>query len=248
MKLEIVAFTHTGLVRDHNEDTVAVGEWVRNEPMTAPQTFSLDTAGTTVVLVADGLGGHNAGEVASQFAAERIVQLIAQAKVGGPGIEAVLRQVNEEIFGRMADRPELLGMGTTVAGFACAGEKAWMFHVGDSRGYRLRDGFLAQITVDDVREPAVGYDGGTVRKTGAITQALGGAARFVEILPHVEEIRVRPGAVLLLCSDGLSDMVTLDDMEASMGDDLEATARSLFDRAMAGGGQDNISIVLARFG
>jgi serine/threonine protein phosphatase PrpC len=243
--IEVVAFTHTGRVREHNEDTVAVGEWVRNEPMEAPERFSLDAERPVVVLVADGMGGHNAGEVASRLAAERLGHVLARADLDAAEIEAALLSVNREIFDRMRERPEWLGMGTTVVGLVFAGDRAWAFNVGDSRGYRVQDGFLAQITTDDTRDAVAYGEAGPGRKTGAITQALGGAPSFVEILPHVQGVRVRPGSVFLLCSDGLSDMVGLDDMEAALSDDLGQSARALFDKAMAAGGEDNVSIVLA---
>lgn len=248
MMLDIVAFTHTGRVRDHNEDSITVGEWVRNEPMVEPQVFSIDLQGPLVVLVADGMGGHNAGEVASRLAAERIGRLVSRADLDGAEIEAAVREVNREIFARMAEQPDWLGMGSTVVGLACVGGRAWVFNVGDSRCYRVQDGFLAQITIDDARDAPSDCESRPGRKSGAITQALGGAASFIEVLPHVQEVRVRPGSVFLLCSDGLSDMVTLDEMEAALTADLTTAARGLFERAMEAGGEDNISIALVKFG
>ena len=236
--LEVTAVTHRGNVRMHNEDTVVVDGWIGSGSMEEPRQSTHDFAGATLVLVADGMGGHVGGQEASRRAAEAMVRLIpGDAGVDPAEVADALRTANRELFAAAAAEPALRGMGTTAAGLVAMPERTLWFNVGDSRVYSVRQGFLRQLSVDDV--PAW-QDAG-----GGITQALGGAADFLEIHPHVGSAATRRGRRYLICSDGLTDALPLETIEGALSDDDRSLADELMDRTLAAGAPDNVSIVLA---
>ena len=235
--LEVTAVTHQGKVRAHNEDTIAVDRWLCGDSMAAPRQFEHDLAEPRLLLVADGMGGHVGGRQASRQAAEAMLRLTAQ---DGERLDATaaLRTVNREIFEAAANDPTLRGMGTTIAGLVAMADRTAWFNVGDSRIYSVRAEYLRQLSVDDV--PA-----GAAARSGRITQALGGADSFMDVLPHVGTEPMRPGRRYLLCSDGLTDALSLDAIEGALSSDDPAMVRDLLELALAAGAPDNVSIVLA---
>ena len=237
--LEVTAVTHRGSVRMHNEDTIVVGSWICGDSMDAPRQSSHDSAEATLVLVADGMGGHIGGQEASQRAAQAMSRLIP-GDTGAKPAEVVdaLREVNRELFAAAAADPTLKGMGTTVAGLVVMPDQTIWFNVGDSRVYSVRREFLRQLSVDDV--PAWQGAGGS-----RITQALGGADAYLEIDPHVGSEATRPRRRYLLCSDGLTDVVPLEAIERALSDDDLSLVGELLDSTLAAGAPDNVSIVLA---
>lgn len=241
LQARVTVFTHQGAVRDHNEDTVAVGSWVCNAPMEMPRQTVHPLDCPLLCVVADGIGGHAAGEEASQLAAFRLSEASGQIK-DEEEMAALLRRINREIFEAMGVDSRRLGMGTTVAGLLIRHANIIWFNVGDSRIYRFRDGFLRQLSIDDVTD----LEADRRRRSHVITQALGGAHKAVEVTPHVGREPLVPGWCYLLCSDGLTDHVDLNAIEAAVAAGGEAAAKALFERAMAGGGHDNISIILVR--
>ena len=237
--LRVAALTHQGARRSGNEDTICVGAWVRGEPMPSARDTRHELSTPIVCLVCDGMGGHDAGEVASALAARTLsISLNGPATEGS--IAKAIREVNADVFRAADGAGGRAGMGTTVAGLWFSDQGLIWFNVGDSRVYRFRDGFARQLTVDDVRTQPDGSRVGHV-----ITQALGGAERFIEIDPHVGDEPLVMGWRYLICSDGLTDMVPIEVIEAKLALDLEAALEGLFSAAMAAGGEDNISIVLA---
>ncbi|WP_325050351.1 PP2C family protein-serine/threonine phosphatase [Sinorhizobium meliloti] len=239
--LRYAAATHRGLVRDRNEDAVfAGGAILRGDDVVRSGTVSLERR--DVFMIADGMGGHARGEIASNHALEYLKTNIYQF----PAIdwEARILGVNEEIFGLMARSLELTGMGTTLVGAEISAVGTVFFNVGDSRAYRLVDGLLVKISVDDVPK----YTGARAR-SHEITQALGGRPARGRIFPHVsQEAPLKDDELLLLCSDGLSDMVSEAVIhDILMGETDPASAvRLLLQAALDAGGADNISIVVAR--
>ena len=235
--LHVTAVTHSGSVRTHNEDTIVVDQWTCTDSMDVPRQSVHEVAEGTLVLVADGMGGHLGGREASRQAAAAMVQLIPgitdPAEVAG-----VLRRVNSELFAATADNPALRGMGTTVAGIVVMSDRTLWFNVGDSRVYSVREGFLRQLSVDDV---PVGAGSGDSR----ITQSLGGTYLYLEIDPHVGMVSTRTGRRYLLCSDGLTDAVPLETVECALTEDDGELVAELLERTLAAGAPDNVSIVLA---
>jgi PPM family protein phosphatase len=245
--LSVVAFTHQGKKRNHNEDTIAVGQWVRNRPMWRPER-SLHPVNDLpfVCLIADGMGGHAAGEIASRHAAYGITDR-ARDLGSEAGIAEYLRKINQNLFDLMIEDPSKQGMGTTIAGLSITQDKVFVFNVGDSRIYREQNGYLRQISIDDSNDvPTYGDDEAQrQKKTGVLTQALGGASNYIEIEPHIAIEELRDGQKYLICSDGLSDMVDIDTMEACLSDnDMEKSTHNFFEKAIDGGGEDNISILM----
>lgn len=250
LKIECFAFTHNGLVRPNNEDSILCDGWMRNRQMLAPARFSFAPGahGTKVFALADGLGGHSSGEVASQFALSNLCSSIADMpQVSEASIADALRDAHKALFNVSNADPSYLGMGATVAGVIADGTGAvHLFHVGDSRIYRREGRFLQLLTVDD-RLDAGGYGDADpdVQPTSSLLQCLGGLVEFSEIEPHVVRFEISDiSETFLLCSDGLSDMVSLDEMEESFSQSHDVTIRALFDRARAAGAKDNVSIMI----
>jgi serine/threonine protein phosphatase PrpC len=230
--VEVVAFTHQGGVRPENEDSLAVAGWVSDVAMSAPRRSRHQLGEPLLVAIADGMGGHAAGEVASRYAIKR---LAAEAFKGrAAAISGTLGAINAELYQTMAADRSLLGMGTTVVGLLLTARRAVWFNVGDSRIYRVGDGQLAQLSIDDVPPGP---------RTGIITQTLGGVPPFMPIAPHVGMADLIIPSRWLLCSDGLSDMLTDEEIAHAMAANDEDGLRALFIQAMAAGGMDNISII-----
>jgi PPM family protein phosphatase len=240
--ISAIAFTHQGAVREVNEDCIAVGDLVVSAPMAAPHRLAREVEGPLVGLVADGLGGHAAGEVASRTVAERLVAQAAQA-VDEAALVRLLLAANDELFELMRARPALRGMGTTVAGVVVGAGTCLVFNVGDSRVYRVDAAGLEQLSTDDTPGPKLA-DGRTAAFTShLISQTLGG--HFHEqIVPHVLAEPLDGARRYLVCSDGLSDLLGPDAIAARLEADAAASVRALFEAAMAVGGRDNISILL----
>jgi PPM family protein phosphatase len=248
VRLHVTAFTHQGAVRANNEDTIAVADWITSEPMTAPVVLERAVETPLICLVADGMGGHAAGEVASRTVAEHLSARAAEA-VDEAALVTLLRDADAELFALMEQRPVRRGMGTTVAGVAVGPTGAMVFNVGDSRVYRIADGRLVQLSTDDTPGPKLPDGRTAVYTSSIISQVLGGYApdEFREpIDPHVLGEPLADGARYLICSDGLTDLVDRATIETTLDHDDEASARALFDAAMARGGDDNVSLILLR--
>lgn len=234
--MDIVGRTDRGLVRANNEDCIAVD------------------AELCAMVLADGMGGLNAGEHASAEAVRSVLGTLRSS----PGIDAsvvsrAVNRANERVYELSRSVPSLANMGTTVVVLSLTGSRALFGHVGDSRLYRLRAGTLSSLTVDHslvqqlieegVIDPA---DAHNAPNRNIITRAVG-IDEAVDV--DVGETDVVPGDLLLLCSDGLSDMcndATISSVLISYGDDLEGAADALVAAAKQQGGYDNISVLLAR--
>ena len=236
--------TDPGLSRDNNEDSVVFD------------------APSQLAVLADGMGGYNAGEVASGMATAFIKSEMsrwllqagknANAREVRRALEICVDNANRSIFNAANSNPQYSGMGTTLVVGAFQENRMMLSHIGDSRCYRLRGRELTQITKDHslLQEH---MDAGLITPEQAatslnknlVTRALG-----VEeiVMLETNEHRVEAGDLYLLCSDGLSDMVADDDIAAIMlvDEDLETKAKALVDAANASGGRDNISVLLVK--
>lgn len=228
-----------GRVRELNEDNLAV----------LPE-FGL-------VVLADGMGGYNAGEVASQQAVEAVSAGAMSQLVAGsePDFETLVQQANDALFQRVDEEPELKGMATTlVLGWFQPGVLRYA-HVGDSRLYRMRGGVLEALTRDHSMVQALVDQGLFASIPEALEAGVRGniLTRGLGIDPQLEVEQgvtaTEPGDLYLFCSDGLYNMVdepAMTELMQQSGGDLEALADSLLARALECGGKDNISLVLAR--
>jgi len=233
LALRFAARSHTGLLREGNEDSVY--------------------AGPRVLAVADGMGGHAAGEVASAVAIAALAPL--DEDVPGSDLLDVLRDravaANAQLRDLVSGNHSLDGMGTTLTAFLFAGSRLGMLHIGDSRAYQLRDGVLTQITHDHTLVQAL-VDEGRISEQEAsshpqrslITRALDGRDG---IEPDLSVREVRAGDRYLLCTDGLTGPVgrpeTLQEA-LEIADPQEACDR-LVQLALRGGGPDNVTVIVA---
>jgi protein phosphatase len=229
--LRYAARSDRGLVRANNEDSVY--------------------AGARLLALADGMGGHAAGEVASQL----VIAALAHLDDDEPGgdllsqLNEAVHQGNAAIAAHVEADPELEGMGTTLTAILFAGNKLGLVHIGDSRGYLLRDGELVQITKDDTFVQTL-VDEGRITAEEAhshpqrslIMRALTGH----EVEPTLIVREARSGDRYLLCSDGLSDPVSHETiLDALQIPDVAESADRLIELALRGGGPDNVTVVVA---
>lgn len=250
MKIDCIAFTHNGLARTNNEDSILCDGWVRNRTMVEPLRMSFDCSSSapSVFALADGLGGHASGETASQFVLARICAAFTEStEISDDFLVNTLQDAHKALFELSSASAAYRGMGATVAGLALDRTGAvWLFHVGDSRIYRREDRFLQLLTKDDRPELSVyGESDSESAAKATLLQCLGGLTSFSEIVSHVGRFEMgdKP-EVFLLCSDGLSDMLTLDEIEESMTEVHEESVRRLFERVRAAGAKDNVSILI----
>jgi len=244
-RLEVAALTHVGRRRYVNEDCVAIDAWQRQESAVRVYAFDLDLAAAHVLLVADGMGGHPAGDVASRTAAALLTPLLLRAAGAPDAIVAALRGTNQALFDQQRRHPDQEGMGTTVAGIVLGeGRKAQVFCVGDSRVYRITGERLVQITRDDASSMSVPVFGFELPMR-ALSQCLGGYANDGSLAPQVIAEPIEAGDGWLICSDGVHDMLDHAAMESCLSSDPHAITIDMFHRAMDAGGNDNITIVCA---
>ena len=241
----VSAFTHRGLVRPMNEDAITVDAEILTGDMDKPRQFGV-TASNCLLMIADGMGGHAQGALASKTVLDH---LIADAdRLSHPeSCYDAIEAANEHLFAMMPERPESSGMGTTLAGVLLSSDALVMFNVGDSRCYRFGPGGLAQLSHDDVAIAAKNPSGH--RRSHAITQCLGGSPFFMPVVPHVKaDVPLTYGETILLCSDGLTDLVQDQDIASILSDasDCIQAVRNLVAAALQAGGADTLSIVAAR--
>jgi PPM family protein phosphatase len=240
----VSALTHEGLVREHNEDSIVAGPWTTCATVTqTPETLFFPLAEPLVVAVADGLGGHSAGEVASTL----VVQELARS---GPtltdesSVRAALESCNETVYAAAERRPDWGGMGTTVAGLVVTGGSVLVFNVGDSRVYTFAEGELTQLSVDDNPPLKPGQT-----HTSVLTQTMGGHPRDRAIEPHLATHDRTPDSRFLICTDGLSDVVDPETITSLLENHRGQQATyELWRAAVEGGGPDNIALLLVEFG
>lgn len=247
LQFEFALASDPGLRRRNNEDSV------------------LSDSSVQLALVADGMGGYKAGEVASAIAARVVLDDLREAiehpaplapdlrPTRGALLRSAIEHANRQIFDAARRFPECRGMGTTIAAILFHDQRAVIAHVGDSRVYRMREGRLLQVTQDHslVQElinrgiftPEEAHE---TTPRNLVTRALG-IEPDVEV--DVQETDVAHNDIYLICSDGLTDMVGAEDIRLTLdryGANLPAAAQGLVAIANAGGGRDNISVVLAR--
>lgn len=236
----VSALSHDGLVRDHNEDSLLAGPWTVCAATTlTPQTLYLPIGDPVVVAVADGLGGHPAGEEASSL----VVCSLARAAPGLTDEAAVhdaLHACNEGVYAEAARHPERTAMGTTVAGVVLTEQAVLTFNVGDSRVYEMDETGLVLLSTDDNEPPAPGE-----RRSSVVTQALGGNAGAAPIDPHVSTAPLPGSARYLICSDGLTDAVDDPAIADILGrHDGGEAAFALWRAAIRAGAPDNITVAV----
>lgn len=228
MSLPVAVATHVGRVRDRNEDHAVVGDRLLSGPQ---DSWAEDATATPVIVgVLDGMGGHPAGDVASGIAATVL------AKSAPPGseddISGIVAAMQQAVHEHMESEPATSAMGTTLvfASLLSSG-RAFVAAIGDS---------MALWFADDQLQPLVASDRS---RGGLITQCIGGTRAPGAVHPHVVELR-GPGR-LLLCTDGLTDVLDTDEVASAMRDDTpQDVVTDLVDRAVRGGGPDNVTVAV----
>src|SRR5690242_3108452 len=255
--------TDVGRTREHNEDAFVVCDLSTDNPTLQPEVrrHTLGPKGT-MFMVADGMGGAAAGEIASAMAVEVVLGEMREKWIAGGAtdseefVRAIKRATvaaNQQIHSFAASHTEYRGMGTTATVAGLLGDTLYVAQVGDSRAYLVRDGVARQITKDQSLMQKLIEAGELTEEEAAqserrniILQALGPEPLIKIDLTHQ---KVRRGDVLVLCSDGLSGQVSKDEIARIVTDepDLVAACKRLIDRANELGGPDNITVIAARF-
>jgi len=269
--VDIAAVSHQGLVRTNNEDSFLVTTLERrmstlltNLPASQiSQTYREVAYG---MIVADGMGGHAAGEVASRTAISNLVDLVIETpdwimRLDEERTARVLKRTEERIM-KLAEalneaaeiNPDLSGMGTTLTLAVSLGADLLIAHVGDSRAYLFTEGQLVRLTKDQTMAQLLA-DLGVIstddvvrhRAQHVLTSAIAAADLKIEVELH--HLRLANNDQLLLCSDGLTDMVADDYIKAVLQKNNTAAqgCQALVDSALAGGGKDNVTVVLAKY-
>jgi len=251
LRAKAVGLSDVGMVRSHNEDC-----------------FHIDPA-LQIFVVADGMGGHSHGEIASRIAVESILDFVretadhdktwpfvydARLQRHSNRLRAAVRIAHDRVLRAIRHDGNLQGMGTTVVGLLLSGAVAAVAHVGDSRAYRLRGDRLELLTQDHtwVNEQVVaGHLSEEQARThplkNVVTRALGGDA---DVVVDIRECEVKEGDLFLLCSDGLTTMLSDAEIRDQLRSDggLDSLCRGLVRAANARGGLDNVTVLLARAG
>lgn len=208
-----------------------------------------------LLLVADGMGGAPAGDVASQIAAATLRDAFSQLPASdlAQALKSAYRKANDAVFAASQENPTQAGMGTTLTAALLHGKYATVANVGDSRAYLLRGGGITQITqdhtvvADDVASGKINQkQAQTDPRRNQLTHALGTKQRLDTRLPNIFELALLPGDRLLLCSDGLYEVVDHVDMQRLLGtQEADAAAIALVDLARERGTSDNATAVVA---
>jgi len=241
--LDYALKTHAGQVRPLNEDAVGA------DPDSG------------LFILADGLGGYNAGEIASTMAVSTLLAELPaeldEARIGGTPFDPqkVLRDrliaMNSTIFRAALNSSAFEGMATTIVVAWLLGDRLWVAHTGDSRLYRLRGGKLEQLTRDHSFSQEL-LDAGMVTEEEArllpaknlVTRALGASA---EVDPEVRDYPLQAGDLVMMCSDGLTEMINFPEISQQLllcKGDVQESARQLVEMANLAGGRDNVSVVV----
>lgn len=256
--------TDVGRTREHNEDAFVVADLSRGNATLLPEVRTHEVgARGTLFMVADGMGGAAAGEIASAMAIDIVLQELTTA-LGeqtppsndrfATAIKRATASANSHIHTFAIEHPEYRGMGTTATVAGMLGDTVYVAQVGDSRAYLVRNGVGRQITKDQSLMQKL-IEAGELTEAEAeqserrniILQALGPEATIKVDLTHQ---RVRRGDVLVLCSDGLSGQVRADEITKIVSEepDLVTACKRMIDRANEMGGPDNITVIVAKFG
>jgi protein phosphatase len=264
IRVEVFAKSDLGRTRDHNEDRFLVADLTRKAASLQPEVrrHEIGPRGTLFV-VADGMGGAAAGEVASAMATDTIYEHLvktwnsedeATPQRFAYRLKEAVEVANASIHAHAKAHPEVRGMGTTTTAAGVLNDHLYLTQVGDSRAYLIRGGEAHQLTKDQSLMQRLVEAGELTEEEAAqserrniILQALGPDAKVKVDLTHQE---VRRGDILVLCSDGLSGQVKKDEIAkivTAAGGDLSAACDQLIALANERGGPDNITVVIARF-
>lgn len=232
MRAEVV--TNTGLVRKNNEDSAFCG------------------LERQIFIVADGMGGHVAGEVASKLAVDMVEQVVGSSGDGEPALvlSQAFDQANQKICQAASEDPDYAGMGTTLTVLWALEDRLFVAHVGDSRAYLVRDGVITPLTRDHSLVGELLREGGLTEEEAMVhpqrnilTRALG---CDVQVKVDISDLQMEKGDKFFLCTDGLSNLVSSEEMADVINDNknLKKALEILLNLSLERGGFDNITAIL----
>lgn len=250
MKIDIQAICNKGMVRENNEDALSIGGiFLRDDAM----DFSVDVQENAVfyLLVSDGMGGHEKGEEASEITLEEMKEQFAmneiQPNTFSDDINEAGKYISYKLNNAAFDQEQLKPMGCTLTGVVWHYGKIYLINAGDSRTYRFRGGMLRQLTTDQTERGVTGNP----EASKALLNCIGGGLTGTILTDDITN-KIIEGDVILICSDGLTDMLTDDEIEAMLKEGITANgmeiglAEKLKEKACEVGGYDNVSIILAK--
>lgn len=248
MKLNIRVSLNSdvGCIRSNNEDIILIlGETYRD--CSDDFVVSVNDKGRFVAALADGMGGHNAGEIASELAVKAFDSFIINLPENLSDhdfrnlVDNEIKKIHNQLINYGFSDPEASGLGTTLIAFVTCENRIYLINVGDSRIYRFRNGILCQLTRDHSEQ---NRQNDSSLPSNLIYNCLGGGGEsaFADVMEITG--KVYENDTFMLCSDGLSDMVSEEDMELTMNESF--SARNLVKKAKSNGGKDNVSVLLLK--
>lgn len=249
MKIKISYITHQGKKRNHNEDAIMLmNEVIQVNEMSIPIVKDIE-AEKVFFAVADGIGGSKAGELASRkvlmYLKKRWKSITSKEKILG-----LIQKAHLNLIEYAQENPSVGNYGTTIAGLFIENLKAIIFNVGDSKIYRENQGFLEQLSIDQslvqslldqkiiTPEEAIYHP-----EKNVILESIGGKLKKRNIEVKYREAKIKEEDIFIICSDGLTDMLNIDEMENCLKENIAISIKNLFTAAMKKGGLDNISIM-----
>lgn len=244
IKFRFDVVSNVGVVRTNNEDMAYIfGAKIRDDERRS--MVPVDSTTRFAAVIADGMGGYGGGEIASEMAVDSFDGFLLSLGENMEPLDVIIaakqwvKDVNNQILTRGASNPELTNMGTTLTGIFTYNGESYLMNCGDSRVYRFRDGNLYQLSVDhSERERLQDYS----LPSNLIYNALGIPNAFIDVTAMRSKWPMVDGDVYLVCSDGLSDMISDDDISEIL--ENKGNAQSLVDAALAAGGRDNCTVIL----
>jgi protein phosphatase len=248
-KLEIAAVSDVGLIRERNEDYGIVdGFFVRDNQF---YFSSIVNSFPRIFAIADGMGGHNAGDVASELTLSSLnneINEIGKLEYNKfkNEFDSFIKKLHKDMLNMGESDISKRSLGCTLTGFIISETYTALFNIGDSRTYRLRGGFLSQLTKD---HSLAAQTNNSSIPHNYITNCIGGGAKSVFTDMDNIEDKILIEDIFMLCSDGLHDLVDIDMMELILNeeDSIQSKAVSLNNAAKKAGGKDNITVILIKF-
>ncbi len=244
--INIALVCDKGRVRDNNEDNLSFGTRILplNHKGCGLKAFEMKESIPLCFGVFDGMGGETKGELASYIGAKIFAKLASKDQPSDDYLEQVFLEMNKEVFDASI-KEKITQIGTTAATVVIDSGKAYAVNVGDSPIFMARNGLLEKVSESHTNEEFL-KENGIVRKPELI-QFLGMDYREAQIEPSIKEINLQRGDQLLICSDGLTDMVESEEIEEIVNEDkdIKKKVEILFNEALNNGGKDNITIILA---
>lgn len=242
MKLEIQGLSKVGMERANNEDMISLGGiLLRDDALAFP--IELDEESQFHLLVSDGMGGHEFGERASQELLEYLCECFKEERFRPESIEEDLRfhvkAFSDRLNHEASEEGQLKPMGCTLTGVVWSQGKVYLINAGDSRTYRFRNGILRQLTQDETLRAITGNPD----DSKGLVNCIGAGCEGNLVVEDLSD-RLSEGDALLICSDGLTDMVPDEDIEKVLSNS-EEPADELYAMACRNGGYDNVSIIIA---